>query len=126
MSRINNVFVSAFFPNNDDAIVRVHDSNCTHIHRDWRAYGAPVKLYVQSHEGIARQLRRQGIRFSGLYVLPCALIPEGFWSHTPDGERLNLMSTHEGARAATRRFNSDVALSSERPAHHADIYKISE
>jgi hypothetical protein len=120
----NTVFVSAFFPNSDDAIVRVHDSSCTHIHRDWRAYGAPVKMCVQSYEGIVCQLKRHGIRFSGLYVLPCALIPEGFWSYTPDGERLNLLSTAEGAKAATRRFKADLALTSERPAHHAEIYHV--
>lgn len=120
----NAAYVSVFFPENTDGVVRVHGSECTHVHRDWRAYGAPVKMFVQSHIGIERGLKRQGIRFSGLYVLPCALIPEGFWSYTPDGERLGLLSTSQGARTATRRFRADLALSGQRPDHHKSLYNI--
>jgi len=118
------VYVSAFFPENTDGVVRVHGAECTHVHRDWRAYGAPVKMFVQSEIGIERQLKKQGIRFTGLYVLPCALIPEGFWSYTPDGAPLGLLSTSEGAKTATRRFKADEALSSVRPEHHKSLYNI--
>lgn len=118
------VYVSVFFPENTDGIVRVHGSECTHVHRDWRAYGAPIKMYVESEKGIIRQLKSQGIRFSGLYVLPCALIPEGFWSFTPDGERLGMLSTYQGAKTATRRFRQDLALSGQRPEHHKSVYNV--
>jgi len=96
--------VSVFFPDDAAEIVRVHGSHCTHITRDWRQYGAPVNMYVQSVDGVIRNLKREGIRFKGVRVLPCAAIPEGFWSHTPDGGLLKLHATSIAAKALTRKI----------------------
>lgn len=96
--------VAAFFPDSDEEIVRVHGAHCTHLTRDWRKHGRPVMMYVQSHAGVARQMRSQGIRFKGVRIMPCAQIPEGFWSYTPEGERLKLHATEQGAKVLTRRI----------------------
>jgi len=98
------ITVAAFFPDNDGEIVRVHDASCTHTLRDWRAYGAPVMLYVETGKAIVRQLSKNGIRFKGVRVMPCARIPEGYWSHTPTGERMKLHHTRIGALNATHRI----------------------
>lgn len=97
-------YVHAFFPDNDEEIVRVHGAHCTHVHRDWRSYGAPVKLFVESRLGIERQLKARKIRYQGIRVLPCAGIPVGYWSRTPDGEPLTLLSTRSAARRSTARI----------------------
>ena len=104
MATQNAITVAAFFPDNDEEIVRVHDASCTHTLRDWRSYGTPVMLYVESGKAIVRQLSRNGIRFKGVRVMPCARIPEGYWSHTPTGARMKLHGTRTGALNATRRI----------------------
>lgn len=122
-------FVSVFFPeaeNNEDKIIRVHAERCTHIPREWRAHGKPVKMFVESVKGIQRHLARLGVRYDGMYVLPCCHLPEGFWSKTPDGERLKMLDTYAGARRATQRFKLDEKLTTDRPAWHAEQYNVSE
>lgn len=96
--------VAVFFPDVDEEIVRVHSADCTHITRDWKRHGAPVMLYAVSYMGIAKNLRKQGIRFKGIHVLPCAPLTEGFWSYTPEGEKLKLHVTQVTAKALTRKL----------------------
>lgn len=96
--------VSVFFPNHDSEIVRVHNADCSHVTRDWRVHGKPVRLVVQSVSDIVRQLKRHDIRFKGIYVLPCAPIPEGYWSYSSDGEMIKLHATKNAASALSRKI----------------------
>jgi hypothetical protein len=100
------MFLSAFVK--DDAVT-VHSSRCSHVVRDWRKYGQPVVANAESEMGLMRQLKALGIRVHSVRVMPCAGLPEGFWSQTPSGAQLKLLSTREGARQATKRIERQVA-----------------
>lgn len=104
MQNATGTIVKAFFPENSDGIVRVHGGECSHIVRDWRKFGTPMSFYAMSTTGIAKRLRREGIRFNGIYVLPCAALPQGYWSYTPTGEPLKLHTTPNSAKVLTRKI----------------------
>ena len=104
MQNATGTIVKAFFPENTDGIVRVHGGECSHIVRDWRQHGTPMSFYAMSTSAIAKRLRREGIRFTGVYVLPCAALPQGYWSFTPNGEQLKLHTTPNSAKALTRKI----------------------
>jgi len=88
----------------DNGKITVHSSQCSHVVRDWRKYGTPVVQYAESQMGAIRQLKSAGIRIDSLRIMGCTELPEGFWSRTPSGEPLRLLSTETGAVRATRRL----------------------
>lgn len=92
-----------------DGNVRVHAASCSHVVRDWRALGTPLVKNAESELGLMRQLKSHGVRIDSVRVMPCAGIPEGFWSRTPSGEPLRLLDTQKGAQRATRRIQRLVA-----------------
>jgi hypothetical protein len=94
------VFLSAFIA---DEKLTVHKSGCSHVVRNWREFGAPIVTNAQSQMGLMRQVKNLGIRVQSVRVMPCAGLPEGFWSHTPSGQPLRLLDTVEGAHRATKR-----------------------
>lgn len=100
------MFLSAFIVNEK---VTVHASGCSHVVRDWRKYGTPLITCAESKLGLVRQLKASRVRIDSVRVMPCAGIPEGFWSRTPLGEPLRLLSTESAAKNATKRLERQVA-----------------
>ena len=92
-----------------DGHVRVHAASCSHVVRDWRALGTPLVKNAESELGLMRQLKAHGVRIDSVRVMPCAGIPEGFWSRTPSGAPLRLLDTQAGAQRATKRIERLVA-----------------
>ena len=92
-----------------DGHVKVHASSCSHVVRDWRVLGTPLVRNAESEMGLMRQLKAHGIRIDSVRVMPCAGIPEGFWSRTPSGAPLRLLDTQAGAQRATKRIERLVA-----------------
>lgn len=99
------MFLSAFVSGEK---ITVHASGCSHVVRDWRKYGTPLIKLAESKLGLVRQLKASGIRIDSVRVMPCAGIPEGFWSLTPTGERLRLLSTESGAKTASKRLERQI------------------
>src|SRR6478752_5705862 len=92
-----------------DGNVKIHASTCSHVVRDWRSLGTPLVKNAESQQGLIRQLKAHGVRIDSVRVMPCAGIPEGFWSRTPSGAPLRLLDTEAGAKRATRRIERLVA-----------------
>lgn len=88
--------------------VKIHGASCSHVVRDWRALGTPIVKSAESQMGVLRQLKAHGIRIDSVRVMPCAGVPEGFWSRTPSGAPLRLLDTEKGAQRATRRIQRMV------------------
>lgn len=88
--------------------IRIHGAGCTHAVRDFRKYGEPLYVYAESLYGVIRQVKRADVRIYGVRVLPCAPIPEGFWSYTPAGNRLKLHATESAAKQLTRRVRNEL------------------
>jgi len=101
------MYLSAFVK---DENLTVHSSQCSHVLREWRKYGLPVVTMAESEMGLTRQLKALNIRVHSIRVMPCAGLPEGFWSRTPAGTPLKLLSTREGAQRATQRVKREIAL----------------
>jgi hypothetical protein len=95
------------FIDSDDKVT-VHSAQCSHVLREWRKYGRPVIAQAESVMGAAKQLKALGIRVESFRIMPCANLPEGFWSSTPGGSKLKLLSTETGAQRATRRVLKQV------------------
>ena len=95
------MYLSAFIL---DENVTVHASSCSYVVREWRTYGTPVITNATSELGLVRQLKSAGIRVQTYRVMPCAGLPEGFWSQTPGGSNLRLLATAQGAKNATTRL----------------------
>lgn len=101
------MYLSAFINENDE--LTVHSSQCSHVVRNWRKFGQPIVTNAESQMGMLRQIKALGIRVSSVRVMGCAGLPEGFWSQTPAGTNLKLLSTREGAHRATQRIKREVS-----------------